>query len=75
MILDNAKNFYEERKKIIEGFNDGKLSLKSDDDDEFKNQARYENIRNEYGLLDYNKFMNLIKWIMSWLANTFMLRI
>ena len=61
MILDNAKNFYEERKKIIEGFNDGKLSLKSDDDDEFKNQARYANIRNEYGLLDYNKFMNLIK--------------
>ena len=61
MILDNAKNFYEDRKKIIEGFNDGKLSLKSDDDDEFKNQARYENIRNEYGLLDYNKFMNLIK--------------
>ena len=42
MILDNAKNFYEERKKIIEGFNDGKFSLKSDDDDEFKNQARYE---------------------------------
>ena len=32
MILDNAKNFYEERKKIIEGFNDGKFSLKSDDD-------------------------------------------
>ena len=62
MILDNAKNFYEERKKIIEGFNDGKFSLKSDDDDdEFKNQVRYENIRNEYGLLDYNKFMNLIK--------------
>ena len=61
MILDNAKNFYEERKKIIEGFNDGKFSLKSDDDDEFKNQARYANIRNEYDLLYYNKFMNLIK--------------
>ena len=57
MILDNAKNFYGERKKIIEGFNDGKLSLKSDDDNEFKNQARCEYIRNEYGLLDYNKFM------------------
>ena len=32
MILDNAKNFYEERKKIVEDFNDGKFSLKSDDE-------------------------------------------
>ena len=44
-ILVNAKNFYEERKKIIEGFKKGIFPLKSDD--EFKEQARHENIRNE----------------------------
>ena len=58
-LLDNAKNFYEGRKKIIEGFKKGIFPLKSDD--EFKEQARHENIRNENGLIDYNKFMELIK--------------
>ena len=58
-LLDNAKNFYEGRKKIIEGFNDRIFSLKSDD--EFNDLARHEIIRNENGLFDYNKFMKLIK--------------
>ena len=52
-LLDNAKNFYQERKKIIEGFKKGIFPLKSDDG--FKRQARNEN-----GLIDYNKFMELI---------------
>ena len=53
------KIFYEGRKKIIEGFKKGIFPLKSDD--EFKEQARHKNIRNENGLIDYNKFMELIK--------------
>ena len=35
-LLDNAKNFYEGREKIIEGFKNGKFPLKSDD--EFEQQ-------------------------------------
>ena len=53
------KIFYEGRKKIIEGFKKGIFPLKSDD--EFKEQARHENIRNENGLIDYNKITELIK--------------
>ena len=33
-LLNNAKNIYEGREKIIEGFKEGVLSLKSDDDDD-----------------------------------------
>ena len=33
--------------------------LKSDDG--FKEQARHENIRKKNGLIDYNKFMELVK--------------
>ena len=58
-LLDNAKNFYEGRKKFIEGFNDGIFPLKFDD--EFKNYARHKNIRNKNDFLDYNKLMKLIK--------------
>ena len=58
-LLDNAKNFYEGRKKCIEGFNDGIFPLKFDD--EFKNYARHKNIRNKNDFLDYNKLMKLIK--------------
>ena len=61
-LLDNAKNFYEGTEKIIEGFKKGIFPLKSDD--EFKKQARHEEeikiIRNENGLIDYKKFMDLI---------------
>ena len=58
-LLNNAKNFYEGRKKIVESLKKGIFLLKLDD--EFKEQARHENIRNENGLIDYIKFMELIK--------------
>ena len=58
-LLDMQKNFYEGREKFIEGFKKEIFPLKSDD--EFKEQARYENTGNENGLIDYNKFMELIK--------------
>ena len=35
-LLDNAKNFYEERKKIIEGFKNGIFLLNHDDESEEK---------------------------------------
>ena len=46
-------------KKIIEGFKKKVFSLKFDD--EFREQARHKNIRNKIGLIDSNKFMELIK--------------
>ena len=49
-LSDNAKNVYEGRKKIIEFFKKGIFLLKSVD--EFKEQARHENIRKENGLID-----------------------
>ena len=62
-LLDNGENFYKGTKKIIECFKEGIFPLKSDD--KFKEQARHEedrkSIRNENGLIDYNKFMELIK--------------
>ena len=61
-LLDNARNFYEGREKIIEGFKDRIFPLNHDDD--FEEEERYKeeikNVRNENGLIDYNKFLNLI---------------
>ena len=61
-LLDNIKNFYEGREKIIKGFKDRIFPLNHDD--EFKEEDRYEeetkNIRNENGLYDYHKFIRLI---------------
>ena len=37
-LLNNAKNFYDCREKIIKGFKDGTFSLKSDD--KFEEQQR-----------------------------------
>ena len=48
------KTFMRGEKKIIEGFKKGIFLLKPDDG--FKKQARHET-----GLIDYNKFMELIK--------------
>ena len=50
------------REKVIEGFKNGIFPLNHDD--EFEEENRYQeeikNIRNENGLIDYNKLMNLI---------------
>ena len=55
-LLDNIKNFYEGREKIIKGFKDRIFPLNHDD--EFEEEIK--NIRNENCLVDYNKFMRLI---------------
>ena len=61
-LSDNVKKFYERREKIIKGFKDRIFLLNHDN--KFEEKERYEeeikNIRNENGLIDYNKFMNLI---------------
>ena len=61
-LLDNSKKSYEEREKTIKGFKDRIFLLNHDD--EFQEEDIYEekkkNIRNENGLIDYNKFMRLI---------------
>ena len=63
--LNNAKNLYEMREKIIEGFRDGIfLSNYDDNDDEFEEAKQEEkeekNIRNKNGFIDYDKLMKLI---------------
>ena len=61
-LLDNVKNFYEGREKIIKGFKDRIFPLNHDD--EFQKEDRYQeeikNIRNENVLIDYNNFLRLI---------------
>ena len=47
-LLDNAKNFYEGRKKIIEGFKNGIFPLKSDDEIEEQQTSKKFNKRNLY---------------------------
>ena len=59
-LLDNAKNFYEGREKINEGFKNGIFPLNYDDEFEEARQEEEKNIRNKNGLIDYNKFMRLI---------------
>ena len=60
-LLNNAKNFYKRREKIIERFKNGIFPLNYDKEEE---QTRYEeeesNIRNENGLIDYKKLERLI---------------
>ena len=61
-LLYNAKNVYKGREKIIKSFKSGIFLLSYDD--VVKEQARYEkeekNIRNENGLIDYEKLERLI---------------
>ena len=53
------KTFPRGEKKLLKALKKRIFPLKSDDD--FKEQARQENIRNENGLIDYNKFMELVR--------------
>ena len=64
-LLNNAKNFYEMREKIIEGFRDGIFLLNYDDNDDEFEEAKQEgkeekNVRNKNGFIDYDKLMKLI---------------
>ena len=61
-LLNNAKNFYEGREKIIKGFKDGIFLLNYDDafEEAKQKEEEEENIRNKNGLIDYDKLMKLI---------------
>ena len=58
-LLNNAKNFYKGREKIIKGFKDRIFLLNSDDKFEEPKQEE-KNIRNKNGLINYDKLMRLI---------------
>ena len=61
-LLENTKNFYEGREKIIKGFKNGIFPLNYDD--VVEEQPRYEeeekSIKNEYGIIDCKKLRRLI---------------
>ena len=61
-LLNNAKKFYKEREKIIEGFKNGIFLLNYDDIEEQESRDKEEEnkIRNENGLIDYKKLERLI---------------
>ena len=61
-LLDNAKNFYKRREKITEGFKNGIFLLKDiiNLKKKLDTKKKKENIRDENGLIDYKKLMNLI---------------
>ena len=63
-LLDNAKIFYEGREKIIKGFKDGIFPLNYDgafeEEASFEEEEEEKNIRNENGLIDYQKFVRII---------------
>ena len=46
--MDNAKNFYKGREKIIEGFKKGIFPLKSDDESKKQQTSKNFNELNEY---------------------------
>ena len=60
-LLNNAKDFYKGREKIIEGFKNGIFPLNYNEEE---GQTRYEeeenNIRNKNGLIDYKGLERLI---------------
>ena len=61
-LLENTKNFYEGREKIIKGFKNGIFPLNYDD--VVEEQPRYEeeekSIKNENGIIDCKKLRRLI---------------
>ena len=59
-LLNNAKNIYKGREKIIEGFKDGIFQLNYDEEEEFMDKEKENKIRNENGLIDYEKLERLI---------------
>ena len=61
-LLDNAKNFFKAREKIIEGFKNCVFPLNYDEKEEQESRDKEEEnkIRNENGLMDYKKLERLI---------------
>ena len=64
-LLNNVKNFYEGREKIIKGFKDRIFPLNHDDivEGQARQKEEEKNIRNENGVIDYKKFGKLIDLI------------
>ena len=62
-LLDNAKNVYKGREKIIEGFKNGIFPLNYDEreEQESRDKEKENKIRNKNGLIDYKKVERLIK--------------
>ena len=60
-LINNAKKFYKGREKIIEGFKNGILPLNYDAEEkqtrceEEEEEEEENNIRNENGLIDYER--------------------
>ena len=59
-LLDNAKNFYKERKKIIEGFKNKIFPIYHDNEDNRFEENDENDIRDNNGLIDYEKLNRLI---------------
>ena len=60
--LKNPKNFYRRREKIIEGFKNGIFPFSYDEEEEeqeFRDKKEENKIRNESGLIDYEKLERL----------------
>ena len=60
-LLNNTKNFYKGREKIIEGFKNGIFSLNYDEQEKQEHKDKEEeNIRDGNGLIDYKRLKRLI---------------
>ena len=61
-LLNNTKNFYKGREKIIEGFKNGMFSLNYDEQEkqEHRDKEEENNIRDGNGLIDYKRLKRLI---------------
>ena len=56
-LLNNVKNFYEGREKIIEGFKKGIFSKSDDDDDESEQQQTNKRLT-KYNVNAFNEWIN-----------------
>ena len=59
-LLNNANKIYKGRGKIIEAFKNGMFPLNYDEEEEFRHKEKENKIRNENGLIDYEKLERLI---------------
>ena len=59
-LFNNANKIYKGREKIIEAFKNGMFPLNYDEEEEFRDKEKENKIRNENGLIDYEKLERLI---------------